>query len=201
MITASASPLRRFPFDQSETSKSRWLSSTQLEIEALQRSRSAFPYLIPLTVQFTPPGDTGTTRSTITPTKALHSGLLFLTASAIANSRAACVIKVRPTGFSSPLFGLIFVPRILGNPALNLTNLCAKLIRGFARVRLRRISFDRRINCTRCQWFRCSQNRAVVFIVDRRAPPENARASLIHLLLIEKPGAFWPADRKLNAHP
>jgi hypothetical protein len=110
--------LRRFP-DQSETSKPRWLSSTQLDTQTLQRSRSAFPNLIPLTVQFAPPGDVGTTRSTITPTKALHSGLLFLTASAIADSRAARVIKVRPLGFSSPLFALIFVPRILGNPALN----------------------------------------------------------------------------------
>src|SRR6202043_1773248 len=93
---------------QSEISKSRCPSSTHLNREALHRSRSAFPYLTPLTAQLTPPGDPGATRSTMMPTRAVHSGLLLLTASAIFNSKAARVIDFRfPLSCSSPFLDLI----------------------------------------------------------------------------------------------
>jgi hypothetical protein len=103
---------------------------------------------------------------------------------------------VRPLGFSSPLFALIFVPRILGNPALNLTNFVhilfhshpalgcekAKLIFGFARVGLRRMPLTDDLTVPVANGFPGSQNRSVLSIVDRRASPENAGVGLLQLL-------------------
>jgi hypothetical protein len=59
------------------------------------QARFAFPYLIPLTSQFAPMRDAGAKRSTMIPTKPLHSGSLLLTAFVIAISRAAREIRVR----------------------------------------------------------------------------------------------------------
>jgi hypothetical protein len=93
--------------DQSEISNSICPSSTNLDIAAAHRSRSAVPNLMPLTVQLAPPDVFGATRSIMIAIKPLHSGQLDRAASAIANSRAARVIDVRFPGGGFLLFAFI----------------------------------------------------------------------------------------------
>src|ERR1039457_3031938 len=81
--------------DQSEISYSRCICSTIELMAALHLSRSARPNLIPLIVQFAPPGDFGEERCNTTPTKASQLGSEGLTPVAIADSRNFRPIEVR----------------------------------------------------------------------------------------------------------
>jgi hypothetical protein len=77
--------------DQSETSNSNCSGFNTFAKAASHRLRFALPYLIPFTAQPASAFDLGMIRSTITPTKTLHSGSLALTALVIATSSTARV--------------------------------------------------------------------------------------------------------------